>query len=173
MSRQTEFSPCRLWRYTLWREWWDDADSLFQAEFRSCARMKQYLMVIGLNPSKADETLNDPTIRRCIDFAKRWGFGALCMGNLFAYRDTDPEKMKAASDPIGPMNDQWLIECARGAGMVLAAWGKHGSHLNRARIVRANLENSFITMKCLKRNKDGSPQHPLYVAADTVPEIFT
>ena len=158
---RTEFSACRRYRYTLWREWTDD---LF------VNRSQPYLMVIGLNPSTADETLDDPTILRCKDFAKRWGFQALCMTNLFAWRDTDPDKMKLVADPVGPMNDHWLRQCAIGAGMVLAACGKHGSHRGRA----AEIEKMIWCggLKCLGTNNDGSPKHPLYVAGATLPVRF-
>lgn len=129
-----------------------------------------FLLVIGLNPSTADETLDDPTIRRCVDFAKRWGFGSLCMMNLFAWRDTKPENMKRASDPIGPLNDSHLIARASEAGIVLAAWGKDGAFMSRANEIYEKLSvNMHILMRCLRRNKDGSPQHPLYVAANTIP----
>lgn len=128
----------------------------------------QFLMVIGLNPSTADETQDDPTIRRCINFAKAWGFGALCMTNIFAWRDTDPEKMKSTAEPIGAENDRHLIECASGAGMILAAWGKHGSHLARASYVLQILP----PVHALAINKDGSPKHPLYVRADAEPVIL-
>ncbi len=161
--RRCEFSPCRSYRYTLWREWSDD---LFANKAQPIG---SYLMVIGLNPSTADETLDDPTIRRCKDFAKRWGFQALCMTNLFAWRDTDPDKMKLVADPVGPMNDHWLRECARGAGRVLAAWGKHGSHRGRADEVVKMIERE---LECLGSNGDGSPKHPLYIAANTAPIQF-
>ena len=81
--RHAVFSPCRTYRYALSRVWAAD---------------KPYALFIGLNPSTADETLDDPTIRRCIDFAKRWGYGGLVMANLFAYRATEPSEMKAATD---------------------------------------------------------------------------
>jgi hypothetical protein len=159
MDRVTKFSPCRRYRYTLWREW----DDLF------AARREDYLMVIGLNPSTADETQDDPTIRRCIDFAKRWGFGALCMTNLFAWRDTKPERMRVAPEPIGPMNDQWLSRCAVGAGMILAAWGNHGSFKARGDQVTHRLSMIGAQVHCLGTNADGSPKHPLYIKGKTVP----
>lgn len=168
MNRSTQFSLCRRYRYTLWRELYGARainPPLLPLEGNQA---HNYLMVIGLNPSTADETLDDPTIRRCIGFAKSWGYGSLCMTNLFAWRDTEPEKMKLASDPIGLDNDRWLIECAAGAGMILAAWGKDGAFLDRARRVTFMLPH----LHCLRLNKDGSPQHPLYVRADTVPNPF-
>lgn len=151
MNRNTLFSECRRYRYTLWREW----------DFTLSA--KNYLMVIGLNPSTADETLDDPTIRKCIGFARRSGFGALCMTNLFAFRATDPREMKKAYDPIGPGNDEALAACAGGTGSILAAWGTHGSHMERA----AQVAEMFPDLICLGVNSDGSPKHPLYVSYET------
>lgn len=149
MNRETIFSPCRQYRYTLWREW-----DLFN---------RDYLMVIGLNPSTADETQDDPTIRRCIGFAKTWGFGALCMTNLFAWRDTKPENMKAAKEPVGPMNDIHLSQIAFGASMILAAWGKDGAFMDRQKKI------TLTGMKCLQKNADGTPKHPLYCRANLIP----
>ena len=163
LDRNCVFSPCRKYRYTLWREFpvmnWLTGEAM---------NADRYLMVIGLNPSTADETQDDPTIRRCVGFAERWGFGALCMTNLFAWRDTLPENMKKAERPVGDANDLWLKECASGAGMILAAWGKHGSHMRRASVVGAMIPD----LHALKTNKDSSPMHPLYVAAATVPQPY-
>ena len=169
-EHKTEFSPCRRYRYTLWREWPKESFDMFDGcndGERGSDNRHEYLMVIGLNPSTADETRNDPTIRRCIDFAKRWGFGALCMTNLFAWRDTKPENMKRAEYPIGEENDFWLGACALNAGLVLAAWGKNGSHLNRASQVQQDFKSCGFKMHALKTNRDGSPMHPLYVPAET------
>ena len=107
MNRQTILSPCRNYRYVLWREW----DVLNPT----------YAMFVGLNPSTADEMADDPTIRRYIDYAKRWDYGALCMANLFAYRATAPTVMKAVSQPIGVENDRSMAESAEDAGVIIAA----------------------------------------------------
>lgn len=157
--RQTVLSPCRKYRYTLWR---DLGDLLSDAD-------RPFLMVIGLNPSTADETKDDPTIRRCKTFAAAWGFSGLLMANLFAFRATDPGDMIAAADPVGPENDRYLAECAGRAGMVLAAWGCLGSHNGRSLQVLSMLNVATVRMRCLKKNADGSPQHPLYVAGNTTP----
>jgi hypothetical protein len=130
-------------------------------------------MVIGLNPSTADETKDDPTIRKCIGFAKRWGFGALCMTNLFAWRDTDPAKMKKAEFPEGEDNHSTILQCASEAGMILAAWGKHGKHRNQDVNVGQWLASIGKQPYCLKLNGDGTPMHPLYVPYETVPQLFT
>ena len=148
--RQTIFSPCRTYRYALWREWIGG---------------KGYAMFVGLNPSTADETQDDPTIRRCIAFAKAWGYAGLCMTNLFAFRATQPEDMKAANDPVGPENDAHLKALAEGAGVIVAAWGVHGTYGGRHNAVRAMLPE----LHCLALTKDGHPGHPLYLRKTLTP----
>ena len=90
MKTDAKLSECRKYRYALWRTW-DET--------------KPHVMIIGLNPSTADETKDDPTITRCINFAKSWGYGGVCMANLFAYRATEPTVMKGSTDPVGTEND--------------------------------------------------------------------
>lgn len=153
-NRSTIFSPDRLYRYVLWREW------LFG---------KGVVMFIGLNPSTADETVNDPTVRRCIDYAKRWGFAGLFMTNLFAYRATLPRVMKAYSQPVGPENDLWLQRCAHESDVVVAAWGKEGPFRGRDREVL----NLLADLRCLGTNNNGTPKHPLYLLKTLTPERFT
>ena len=170
-----EFSPCRKWRYTLWRNWSDDPihenDDMFRGQPKKKYGTKSdYLQVIGLNPSTADETINDPTVARCIDFAKRWGFGGLCMTNLFAFRATDPNVMKEHSSPIGDRNDRWLDETSQNAGLILFAWGNHGTHLDRAATVSAVLCAKYrLKTVALEMTKAMQPKHPLYIKADTEP----
>lgn len=144
------FSPCRQWRYELWRRW----------------APGPFVQFIGLNPSTADEVQDDPTVRRCIAYSKRWGFSALCMTNLFAWRSTDPRGMKAAVDPVGPANDETLTRIAGLAGLVIAAWGVHGTFAGRADHVLKILP---VRPLCLAKTKDGHPGHPLYLRADAKP----
>jgi len=143
MRTDAKLSACRKYRYALWRTW-DES--------------KPFAMFIGLNPSTADETEDDPTIKRCINFAKSWGYGGLCMANLFAYRATDPNVMFSAQDPVGPENDIWLKSLAKDAGILIAAWGNDGAHLDRSKQALAILP----PLHCLKLNKSGEPAHPLY-----------
>ena len=140
------WSPCKRYRYTLWRRWGPGTHPA---------------MFIGLNPSTADETQDDPTIRRCKAFAKSWGCDSLIMTNLFAFRATDPRDMKAAEDPIGPENDGWLERLAGIAHVRVAAWGVHGFFGERAMQVAAVLPDFM----CLGTTKDGHPKHPLYLPA--------
>ena len=142
-------SSCGQYRYELWRRWSEGPHVLF----------------IMLNPSTADATKDDATIRKCVAYAKRWGFGALCVGNLFAFRATDPRDMRAATDPIGPENDATLQRLASEAGVIVAAWGAHGTHLGRDKAVSKMLP----TINALHVTKDGLPGHPLYLKNDAKP----
>lgn len=157
----TTFSPDRKYRYTLWRDW--EGDLLVDRPVEK----EGFCMFIGLNPSTADETQNDPTIRRCMRFAHRWGYRSLCMTNIFAYRATDPRDMFAQLDPIGIGNDSCLIQCANEAAIIIAAWGAHGNYLNRGREVVRLLTCSKL--HCLSKTKVGFPGHPLYLRADSQP----
>ncbi len=153
MKRATIFSADRAHRYTLWREWIGGTG---------------YVQFIGLNPSTADEVQNDPTVRRCIAFAKAWGYSAMCMTNLFAYRATNPDVMKRHADPVGSLNNWALLHVAGQAALIVAAWGVHGTHQQRGWRVRRLLEADHH-LHCLGRTKDGEPKHPLYLRADTRP----
>ena len=117
-------------------------------------------MFIGLNPSTADETDDDPTVRRCVRFARDWGHGGLVMTNLFAHCATAPDEMKRDQYPIGRENDRWIRRLARDAGVIVAAWGNHGAYRGRSRAVRTML--SDFDLYCLDLNKSGEPVHPLY-----------
>ena len=175
----TVFSPDRRYRYTLWRRWGniDQVEDLLFSTERArdnethLGTRKQFVQVIGLNPSTADETNDDPTIRRCIQFAKDWGFGALCMTNIFAFRATDPQVMMAEPSPIGVQNDFWLSEVAEHADLIICAWGVHGVHMDRGTNVLKLLSNSTSALKinCLGKTKAGNPKHPLYLTKSTRP----
>lgn len=144
------FDVARVYRYRLWRTW--------DATLPRC-------VFIGLNPSTADEQVLDPTLRRCVDFARRWGCGRLDMLNLFALRSTDPEGLRTVTDPVGPENDRHLLEATREAEVVVAAWGAHEMALQRAKQVRRLL--GAVPFECLGLTKSGQPRHPLYVRAET------
>lgn len=119
---------------------------------------------VMLNPSTADAELDDPTIRRCMSFARRQSFGGIVVVNLFAFRATSPKDMLAAADPVGPENDDWLVEVARGRTMV-AAWGATPTQ-GRAAIVAEMLTSSARTLQALGTTSAGHPRHPLYVKGD-------
>ena len=120
---------------------------------RNWDESKPYAMIIGLNPSTADENENDPTITRCINFAKSWGYGGVCVTNLFALRATVPSDMKTSNDPIGTENDAWLYKLAREAAIIVAARGNDGSYLNRS----GEILGALLNLHCIKMNKSGEP----------------
>jgi hypothetical protein len=162
--RTAKFSEDRAYRYTL-DIVWDDTKALCQ--------------FIGLNPSTADEVKDDPTVRRCKDFCNRWGYGGLVMTNLFAFRATEPEDMKAHAQPIGEViagsdnfrqvNDEHLVHTSQRCDLVIAAWGNDGTFLDRASQVIRLIPN----MKHLGLTKSGQPKHPLYLKQTTIPQPLT
>ena len=158
-SEGATFSECDSYRYSLWRTW----DSWLP----KC----NFLM---LNPSTADETILDPTVTRCMNYAKAWGFGGLVVTNLFAFRSTDPAALKTAADPIGPDNDEAIEREALRCPMTVCAWGNHGALHSRDSHVRLKLAcNPFIKLRCLKINvATKQPAHPLYLSRDLKPIAF-
>lgn len=121
------------------------------------------MLVIGLNPSTADQSKDDPTIRRCVGFAKSLGYSGLLMANLFGFRSTQPEFLRACADPIGPENDEWLKNLHSQAALTVAAWGNWGQLFDRGSHVRARLSS----LHCFGVTSKGEPKHPLYLAAST------
>jgi hypothetical protein len=142
------FSPCRRWRYLLWRRW-DESKPV-----------ANFLM---LNPSTADEVKLDPTCSRARDYAERWGYGALIVTNVFGWRATDPAEMKSVKDPVGPGNDAAIVRAARDAALVVCAWGNHGAFLERSSHVKTLLNQKSIKLHALRVNAGGEPAHPLYL----------
>jgi hypothetical protein len=148
------FTSCRRWRTLLWRRW--DAS-------RPAAN---FLM---LNPSTADELQLDPSCTRAREFARRWGYGTVLITNLFAWRATDPDDMKAAKDPVGRGNDAAIVRAAREAKLVVCAWGNHGAHLGRSGKVVSLLRRCGVALHFLKMNERGEPSHPLYLPSSLKP----
>lgn len=148
-----EWSECRTFRYTLERRWSDGGLCVF----------------VMLNPSTATESENDPTNRRTIGFAQRWGFGAVFALNLFAFRATDPKDMKAAVEPVGPDNDRILLSVCSKADAIVCAWGVHGRHRDRDLAVFDLLcsQTEGPPLECLGYSKAGDPLHPLYLRSDS------
>ena len=147
------FSKDRKHRYALWRVWDNKLPKV---------------LFIGLNPSTADEVKDDPTIRRCINYAKDWGYGGYIMGNIFAYRSTDPKNLKITNNPIGIDNNSWLIKLHSQASLTIGAWGNHGKYLDRGQEVINLIDNLY----CLKITKEGHPSHPLYLPGNLKPIIL-
>lgn len=155
-SSSAIFSPDERFRYVLTREWDASLDKL---------------AIVGLNPSTATAFRDDPTIRRCIGFAKREGFGGLAMLNLFAYRATDPKELTLAltrgENIVGELNDSVLKLYANDGRVMLAAWGAGGALCARGYDVMRNLRTAGADLRCLGVTKQtGDPRHPLYMRAD-------
>lgn len=158
-SNGAVFSRCRTWRYTLWRNLTPEAYPVIN--------------VIGLNPSTATELVDDPTIRRCIGFAKLMHCGRLVMTNIFAYRATDPKALlQMHRFAQGVENDRYLLEQAQQAQIVVAAWGVHGSFRGRGQEVLEMLVRNGVTVHCLGLTQEGYPRHPLYLAKNTPLEVW-
>lgn len=153
VKRGATFSDCGRYRYLLSREWDVELPSV---------------TFVMLNPSTADGFQDDPTIRRCIGFARRWGFGKLEIANLFAWRSTDPQRLGSVSDPVGPENDSHLKRLATVSLRVVAAWGVRGGLHNRDRDVLQLLSDC----SCLGTSKQGFPKHPLYISYETPLEPY-
>lgn len=156
IDKGASLSVDRCYRYALWRGW----DENWRENF---------MLVVGLNPSTADENEDDPTIRRCVGFAQRMGYDGVVMANLFAYRATLPADMMVASNPVGA-NDAELLDLAPLAGVIVCAWGTHGSFKNRDKEVARLL--SDYRLKCFGTTKAGHPKHPLYLPKTTQLEAF-
>lgn len=148
------FSEDRKYRYALSRVW-DNRGKI--------------LVFCMLNPSTADEIVNDPTIERCQRRAKQMGFGALVVVNIFALRSTDPKALYEEEDPYGPENMRIVLEMSKTADMVICGWGKHGALNNHGKFMLMRMRNHGIKPHALKINKDGSPAHPLYIGYDVKP----
>jgi hypothetical protein len=160
------------YRYLLWREWrgthapnnwrWlgaKDGAGIELGEPKSC-------LFIMLNPSTADGNTDDPTIRRCVSFAKQWYFERLEVVNLFAYRATNPKELLAlngSDDPVGTDNQHFIERAVAHAGLVVCAWGEHGTHLGQDETVRGWLWDKRLPHMALGFTKSGQPRHPLYV----------
>lgn len=158
LDGRADISLCGQYRYTLWREMRSSINAPFVAW-------------IMLNPSTADASMDDPTIRRCISFTLDWGFSSMVVVNLFALRSPHPDVLALHRDPVGPDNNSWIANTVCPASRIVTAWGALPFARDRARSVCALLQG-LDDVVCLGTNKDGSPKHPLYVASATVPKPF-
>lgn len=158
MLRTAKVSECFRYRYTLTRSW--DAG----------AREALFVM---LNPSIADGMRDDPTVRKCIGFARMWALGGIRIANLFALRATDPRELHLAirrgDDAVGPLNLEHLRALAEGTCRVVVAWGAHAKpYPEQVASVVAALANGPLC--CLGTTADGMPRHPLMLPYSTVLE---
>ena len=156
-ASEAVYSDCERYRYALTRVWNRDAPRV---------------LFIMLNPSKATEVQNDPTVERCERRARVLGFGAFRVMNIFAWRETDPRLLRAAESPVGLENDRLLLDGLAWADTVIAGWGVHGAHLARGPAVEALLRGAGAKVHCLGLSKAGHPRHPLYIAYATPPQVW-
>lgn len=146
-------SECGKYRYQLWRRWGPAGGSS--------------VLFVMLNPSTADAHDDDPTIRKCVAFARRWGFGGIEVANLFAFRATDPAVLPTVADPIGPAADRHLTDSISRASRIVVAWGANAEDFpDRARTVRAAIGDRA---EALRLTKAGHPWHPLYLPLNLTP----
>ncbi|WP_263378450.1 DUF1643 domain-containing protein [Granulicella paludicola] len=127
-------------------------------------------LFIMLNPSTADATLDDLTIKRCMRFAKDCGYGRMIVGNLFAFRTTYPTELKVAAKPEGLHNLRHLKAMCDEADMVIAAWGEDGKHFGQDKKILAQLKEWGVELHALKLTKDGHPRHPSRLSAALRPQ---
>ncbi len=153
--REAVYSASETYRYSL-TVCWDEA--------------KPRLLYVMLNPSKATERANDPTIERCERRAVQLGYGAFRVVNLFALRETSPARLKKARYPMGRENMQFVSESAHWADDVLAAWGVHGAHRGQGESTLELLQKTGKPLFHLGLTKDGHPRHPLYISYEITPE---
>lgn len=151
-------SDCGQYRYWLTREWGEGGN---------------LLAFVMLNPSTADASIDDPTIRRCVGFAKREGRSGIVVVNLFAGRATDPDEMFNMRDPVGPNNhDQWMSWLRHERTKVVCAWGADSRARFQARTFRKFANEHQVDLWHLGLSKDGSPRHPLYLRNDAPLERY-
>jgi hypothetical protein len=146
-----KFDESGKYRYSLWRTW-----SLYQP----------HIVYVLLNPSTADEHRNDPTLRRCIEFARAWQFGSVEVVNLFAYRAPNANELLKIYDPVGVENNYYLTQAIEQCSTVVVGWGTNGTLFGRDRQVLSML-SVMKEVYCLGATRDGHPRHPLYVKGET------
>lgn len=117
-----------------------------------------------LNPSTADASHNDPTIKRCIQFATSWGHTGLVVANLYAFRTPKPQHLFKACNPVGRKNEFWLKQVLSSFETIACGWGEHAK-AEQVHAFMALAENAQKSLWCLGKNKSGMPKHPLYVKA--------
>lgn len=143
-------SKCGRYRYNLTRSWATGPSALF----------------VMLNPSTATVDIDDPTIRKCVGFARRLGYSGIEVVNLFAVRSTDPAGVLAVADPVGPDNDSAITDALDRCPLVICAWGAHATGMLK-RVGPVRIEEVLRLLRrnhvpcCLGKSADGSPRHPL------------
>ncbi len=154
MISKAIFSKDKKYRYVLERNW---------------DNTKSSVLFIGLNPSTADEFENDPTIRRLIGFAERWGYGGLYVCNLFGFRTPYPKELFKVKKPVGPRNDYYIKKIQKKAAKTILIYGNHGEKLNRHLDIQKLVKDPY----CVQISKRKMPMHPLYLKYTERPIKYT
>lgn len=153
------FSECEYYRYAMWRIWVNHLEP---------AKRPNIIMFIGLNPSTADETKNDPTVTRCIGFAKKWGYDGLFMMNIFALRSTEPRMLyNNERSPIGLLNHLYLQRVGARSALAVCCWGNHGELHSTGNDTINNLKY-IVPLYMFGKTKQNEPKHPLYLKSDSI-----
>ncbi|MCH8279026.1 MAG: DUF1643 domain-containing protein [Proteobacteria bacterium] len=150
-------SDCGQYRYLLRRTWDHD-------------RMRA--LFVMLNPSTADASINDPTIRSCARLCRSWDYGSFEVINLFGWRATKPKELARAANPVGPDNDRIANAAIGRCDVVIAAWGANAMADKRADAMRGLIESNKPAVFCLGKTKHGYPKHPLYIKTGTPLEVW-
>ena len=154
LTTRAEVSACGQYRHSLTRRWVNPHGNLA-------------IVFIGLNPSTADGELDDPTIRRCVDFANGLGGSRLTMINLFDFRATQPADMRKQNKPISEHNEEHVIRALINADIVVAAWGNGGRYRGAGLQMRKLAHDKKVKLHHLGLTMDAQPKHPLYLAKST------
>lgn len=156
IDRTAVFDASGDYRYELGRRWGTGSEVAF----------------VMLNPSRADAAVDDPTLRACIQFAQRWGFGSLTVVNLFGYRTPHPKVLMQVSDPVGLENDEYVMRAVERAEQVVLAWGNCGGWLGRDQTILSLLKEHSHKLHYLQLNGSGHPRHPLYIKRDVPLSVY-
>jgi hypothetical protein len=157
LHRAAVFDASGRYRYRLTRVW---------------APERPRVLFVLLNPSTADHRRDDPTIRRCMGFARAWGYGGVEVVNLFAWRATRPRDLRQAREPVGRGNTRHLRAAVRRAERVVVAWGMHGAWRGRGRVALALLRRWDCAPLCLGITRSGQPRHVLYLPRKARPTAY-
>ncbi|MEO0769333.1 MAG: DUF1643 domain-containing protein [Cyanobacteria bacterium J06649_4] len=174
MKRTAVFDRTGRHRYRLDRQWKQARGQTGgQEKDQKDTNTGQAVAFVMLNPSAADHTKDDPTLRACIQFAQRWAYSSLSVVNLFSYRTAHPQELRKVKRPVGKENDSHLIQAVTAADKVVLAWGNWGELHGRDRTILQLLTPHAHKLYCLRRNQSGQPCHPLYIRRDTPLQPFT
>ena len=157
MNHTAILSDCQRFRYRLSRHWGGGP----------------YLLFVMLNPSTTDGEVDDATIRRCIGFAQRAGYGGFDVVNLYAYRATKPRELRLAGYPVGADNDKHILNAATACAAYCLAWGANAHELERPSQVLPLLRQTGKPIFCLRITSKGQPEHPLMLPSSCVLTPFT